>query len=108
MSPGSIWVIAGLFKVALADGSLAISQYYRTTDSDGNPVCSINDPSAIIYGVRHRVSCLLEHCVPNENCLSANYHTDTGKCELFHYPATDLFRSADNCVYFQVMQVDYQ
>src|SRR6218665_3013822 len=106
MSVGSIWIIAGLLKVVLANGNFSISQYFRATDGEGYQVCSTSQPSVVIYGIRRRVSCLLEHCVPTESCLSANYYTDTGKCELFHYPATDLFRSVDDCVHYQVMQVD--
>src|SRR6218665_3395290 len=103
-----IWIIAGLMKVVLADGSLSISQYFRATDDEGYPVCSVNEPSVVIYGVRRRVSCLLEHCVPTEACLSANYYPDTGKCELFHYPPTDFFRIAGDCVHYKVKLLHYQ
>ena len=102
MPVGSIWIIAGLLKVVLADASLSISQYVRVTDGDGYPVCSVNEPSVVIYGVRRRLSCPVEHCVPTETCLSANYYADTGKCELFHYPSTDLFRIAGDCVHYRV------
>src|SRR6218665_3682389 len=74
MSVVSIWIIAGLLKIALADGSLSISQFIRATDGECHPVCSVNEPSAITYDVRRRVSCLLEHCVPTETCPSANRH----------------------------------
>jgi len=47
----SIWIIAGLLKIALADGSLSISQFIRATDGECHPVCSVNEPSAITYGV---------------------------------------------------------
>src|SRR6218665_3897119 len=107
MYAGSIWIIAGLLKVLLADRSLSISQYVQATDGQGNPVCSTSKPSVVIYGVRRRVSCLLEHCVPTEACLSTNYYTVTGKCELFHYPPIDCLRPVDDCVHYQVMQVHY-
>ena len=105
MSAGSIWIIAGLLKVVLADGRISISQYVRATDIQGNPVCSASQPSVVIYGIQRRVSCLLEHCVPDETCFSTNYYEDSGKCELFHYPSADYFRYVDDCVHYQVMQV---
>src|SRR6218665_1198362 len=107
MSVVSICVIAGLLKVVLADRSLSISQYVQATDDQGNPVCSASKSSVVIYGVRRRVSCLLEHCVPIETCFSTNYYTVTGKCELYHYPSADCLRSVDDCVHYQVMQVHY-
>src|SRR6218665_989470 len=100
----SIWIITGLMQVLLAEGNPSTIQYSRVTGGDGQPLCSVNDPSAIIHGVRRPVSCLLKHCVPTEACLSANYYTDTGKCELFHYPPTDFFRIDKECLNYQVLK----
>ena len=98
-----MWIITWLLQVLLAEGNLLINQYSRVKGGDGQPLCYVNNPSATIYGVRRRLSCLLEHCVPTETCLSANYYADTGKCELFHYPPTDFFRIADGCVNYKVL-----
>ena len=99
-----MWIIAGLTQVTLAEGSLSANHFSRVTDGDDQPVCSVNDPSAIIFGVRRPLSCLVEHCVPTKSCLSANYYADTGKCELFHYPPTDFFRIAEGCVRYKVLK----
>src|SRR6218665_519926 len=100
----SIWIIAGFLEAFLVDGNSLIKQYLysRIANGEGQPLCSVNDPSATIYGVRRRLSCLVEHCVPTEACLSANYYADTRKCELFHYPPTDFFRIAEECAHFTV------
>ena len=104
MLTSSMWIIAGFLKVFLVDGNSLIKQYLysRIANGEGQPLCSVNDPSATIYGVRHRLSCLVEHSVPTEACLSANYYADTRKCELFHYPPTDFFRIAEECAHFTV------
>src|SRR5688572_11096552 len=73
----SMWIIAGLLKVFLVEGNVSTNLYFQVTDGEGQPVCSVNAPSVVIYGVRRRVSCLLEHCVPTKACLSANYTTQT-------------------------------
>jgi len=96
-------IITWLLQVLLADGSLSTNHYLRVTGGEGQPVCSVNVPSATIYGVRRRLSCLVEHCVPTEACLSANYYADIGKCELFHYHPTDFFRIAEGCVHYKVI-----
>jgi len=97
-----IWIIAVYLKGFLVEGNHSTMQYSLVTGGDGQAVCSVNDPSAIIFGVLNPVSCLLEHCVPTESCLSANYYTDTGKCELFHYPPTDFFRIDEECAHYMV------
>jgi len=101
-----MWIITGLLHVLLVyvDGNISTKQYSRVTSGDGQPVCSVSEPSDIIYGVRRPVSCLVEHCVPTETCLSANYYADTGKCELFHYPPTDFFRIVEGCMYYKVLK----
>jgi len=100
-----LWIIAGFLKAFLVDGNSLIKQYLysRVANGEGQPLCSVNDPSATIYGVLRPLSCLLEHCVPTESCVSANYYTDTGKCELFHYHPTDFFRIAGDCVHYKVL-----
>ena len=98
-----MWIITWLLQVLLAEANLSSNQYSKVKGGDGQQVCSVNDPSAAIYGVRRPVNCLLEHCVPTKSCLSANYYADTGKCELFHYIPTDFFRIADGCVHYRVI-----
>ena|SRR6218665_4134394 len=104
MFASSVVIIVGLLKAFLVDGNPSIKQhlYSQATDDKDQPLCSVNDPSATIYDVQRRLSCLVEHCVPTEACLSANYYADTGKCELFHYPPTDFFRIAEKCTHFTV------
>src|SRR6218665_1764896 len=104
MFASSVVIIVGLLKAFLVDGNPSIKHhlYSRVANGDGQPVCSVNVPSTNIYGVRSISSCLLEHCVPTDACLSANYYADTVKCELFHYPPTDFFRIAEECTHFTV------
>ena len=104
MCVSSLWIIVGFLKPFLVDGNPSIKHhlYSRVANAKGQPLCSVNVPSATIYGVRSISSCLLEHCVPTDACLSANYYADTEKCELFHYTATDFFIIAKGCVHFKV------
>src|SRR6218665_3110772 len=71
---GSSW----LLQVLLAEGNLSTNQYSRSADGEGQTLCSVDLPSAVIYGVPRPVSCLLKHCVPTKACISANYYTDSG------------------------------
>src|SRR6218665_1993217 len=106
MLTSSIWIITWFLKVFLVEGNLSINRYSQATDNKGLPLCSVNDPSATIYDVRRRLSCLLEHCVPTESCLSASYYADTGKCELFHYPPIDFFKVAQGCTSYKVRDIN--
>src|SRR6218665_3413399 len=104
MFASSLCIIIVLLKTFLVDGNHSGKHhlYSRVENGKGQPLCSVNVPYNTIYGVRSISSCLLEHCVPSDACLSANYYADSGKCELFHYTTTDFFIIVEGCVHFKV------